>query len=89
MLVSKALHGQTPLYICDVSTLYMPDHRLRSSDRNLLPVPESRLVMKDDQAFDLRGPKLWKSPPEDVRLAKSVSTFKSSLKTLFYFRAFS
>ncbi|KAF7647629.1 hypothetical protein LDENG_00169210 [Lucifuga dentata] len=44
LLVFKALHGQAPIYICDLLTLYGSACCLRSSGRNLLIVPEFRLV---------------------------------------------
>ncbi|KAF7642022.1 hypothetical protein LDENG_00266100, partial [Lucifuga dentata] len=80
LVVFKALHGPVPIYICDLLTFYEPDHCLRSSGRNLLIVPESHLVTKGDGAFAVRAPKLWISLPEEVRLAKSVSSFKTLLK---------
>ncbi|KAF7645912.1 hypothetical protein LDENG_00196260 [Lucifuga dentata] len=72
----------------DLLTLYKPDRCLRSSDRNLLVVPKSRLVTKGDRAFAIHAPRLWNSLPEDLRLAHSVSFFKTGLKTYFYCMAF-
>ncbi|KAF7667099.1 hypothetical protein LDENG_00076430, partial [Lucifuga dentata] len=46
LFVFKAIHGQVPIYICDLLTFYEPDCCLRSSDRNLLIVPECRLLPK-------------------------------------------
>ncbi|KAF7644272.1 hypothetical protein LDENG_00224820, partial [Lucifuga dentata] len=89
LLVFKALHGQAPIYIGDLLSPYEPDGCLRFSGRNLLTVPESHLVTKGDRAFAVRAPKLWNSLPEKLRLAKSVSSFKSLLKTFLYHKAFS
>ncbi|KAF7667078.1 hypothetical protein LDENG_00080170, partial [Lucifuga dentata] len=55
----KALHGQAPIHICDLLTPYEPDRCLRSSDRNLLIVPESHLVTSGDWAFAVCAPELW------------------------------
>ncbi|KAF7647122.1 hypothetical protein LDENG_00177200, partial [Lucifuga dentata] len=89
LLVFKALHGQALIYIGDLLSPHEPDRCLRSSGRNLLTVPESHLVTKGDQTFAVRAPKLWKSLPEELRLAKSVPSFKSLLKTFLYHKAFS
>ena len=89
LLVFKALNGQAPAYILEMLTPYEPDRSLRSSDRALLMVPKSRLVTKGDRAFAVRAPKLWNALPEGLRLANSVSSFKSLLKTHFYRMAFS
>ncbi|KAF7650077.1 hypothetical protein LDENG_00131650, partial [Lucifuga dentata] len=48
LLVYKALHNQAPIYICDLLTPYEPDCCLRTFGRNLLIVPESRLVTEGD-----------------------------------------
>ncbi|KAF7668707.1 hypothetical protein LDENG_00293350 [Lucifuga dentata] len=61
---------------------------LRSSGSNLLTITKSNLKTKGDRAFAVRVPKLWNDLPEDLRLAKSVPTFKSQLKTNFYRLAF-
>ncbi|KAF7654940.1 hypothetical protein LDENG_00062950, partial [Lucifuga dentata] len=46
LLVFKAIHNQAPAYICDRLTFYKPDRCLRSSDRNLLMVPNPALLLK-------------------------------------------
>ena len=89
LFVFKALHGQAPVYICNLLTPYKPDRRLRSNSKALLEVPKSRLVTKGDRAFAVQAPRLWNSLPEHVRLANSLSSFKSHLKTYFYRMAFS
>ncbi|KAF7668408.1 hypothetical protein LDENG_00011120, partial [Lucifuga dentata] len=61
---------------------------LRSSGKNLLVVLRSCQVGKGDRAFSVCAPRLWDSLPEDLRLANSVSPFKTQLKTCFYCKAF-
>ncbi|KAF7655183.1 hypothetical protein LDENG_00059700 [Lucifuga dentata] len=58
------------MYLCDLLTPYKPDGCLRSSGRNLLTIPKSRLLTKSDWAFAIHVPKLWNSLPEDLKLAK-------------------
>ncbi|KAF7650757.1 hypothetical protein LDENG_00121020, partial [Lucifuga dentata] len=59
-----------------------------SSGGTLLAVPKLRLKSKGDRAFAIRAHRLWNDLPEEVRLANSVSYFKSLLKTHFYRLAF-
>ena len=54
----------------------------------LLTIPKSRLKTKGDRAFAIRAPRLWNALPEEIRLAGSVNSFKSLLKTHFYRLAF-
>ncbi|KAF7647893.1 hypothetical protein LDENG_00164970, partial [Lucifuga dentata] len=82
----KSRLGLAPSYTCDMLIFYEPACSLRSSGSNLLTIANSKT--KSDRAFALRAPKLWNDLPEDLRLAKSVSAFKSQLKTHFYRLAF-
>ncbi len=69
MLTYKALHGLAPQY---------------SSETGLLTVPLTRLRSMGDRAFSSLAPKLWNSLPIEIRQAKTISTFKSRLKTHFF-----
>jgi len=51
-------------------------------------IPGSRLRTKGDRAFASRAPRLRNDLPEEIRLANSVLSFKSLLKTHFYRLAF-
>lgn len=62
----------------------MSRRSLRSSDRAILVLPESRLVTIDSKASSIRAPRLWNRLPEENRLANSVFSFKY----LFYRLAF-
>jgi len=84
----KARLGLAPSYIAELLTPYEPPCSLRSSGRSLLAVPKSRLRTKGDRAFSVRAPQLWNNLPEEIRLASSVTSFKSLLKTHFYRMAF-
>ncbi|KAF7646862.1 hypothetical protein LDENG_00181120, partial [Lucifuga dentata] len=88
LLVFKALHNQTPAYICDLLTSYKSDCCLRSSDRNLLVVPKSRLVTKGDHAFAIPFSCYANSLPEDLRGAENIDIFKRRLKTHLFSLAF-
>ena len=65
------------------------NHCLRSSGLGLLKVRHrAKMVTRGDRAFEIRAPRLWNSLPENLRLTKSLSGFKTLLKTNFYRLAF-
>lgn len=88
LIIFKAFHGLTPGYISDLLFPYEPVHTLRSSGRGVLSIPESRLTTRGDVAFTVKGLRLWNDLPDEVRLSKSVSSFKLRLKSYFYRRAY-
>ncbi len=88
MLTYKALHGLAPQYLSDLLIPYTPTRDLRSSETGLLTVPLTRLRLMGDRAFSSLAPKLWNSLPIEIRQAKTLSTFKSRLKTIFFRVAF-
>ena len=57
---------------------------LRSSCKEYLVVPRSRLKTYGDRAFSIAGPKLWNDLPLEIRKCASVATFKQSLKTFLF-----
>ncbi len=84
MLTYKALHGLAPQYLSELLIPYTPTRDLRSSETGLLTVPLTRLRSMGDRAFSSLAPKLWNSLPIEIRQAKTISTFKSRLKTHFF-----
>ena len=88
LLVFKSLHGLTPRYIQDLLIPYTPQRNLRSNDNLLLEVPRTRLMSCGDRAFSVAGPKLWNSLPKDIKVLKTVNSFKSKLKTYLFQKAF-
>ena len=88
LLTFKALHDLSPNYISDLLVPYRPTRTLRSAGKGLLTIPESRLASKGDRSFSVLAPKLWNELPEELRLADSVTHFKSLLKTHLYRKAF-
>ena len=88
LFVFKALNDQAPSYISDLLTPLAYTRSLRSSDQALLSIPRSRLKSKGDRAFAVAAPRLWNKLPLDIRLAPTISIFKSKLKTYLYSLAF-
>ncbi len=84
----KALAGLGPKYISDLLIAYSPQRALRSSNQFILTVPRCRCKTKGGQAFSAAAPKLWNSLPVYVRLAPSLASFKSALKSYLFSLAF-
>ena len=88
LFVFKSFHGLAPSYISDLLELYVPKRTLRSAGKLLLVVPKSNLVHRGDRAFSVAAPKLWNELPLTIKLAPSLTVFKTRLKTHFYSQAF-
>ena len=84
MYVYKALNGLAPKYIADLLTSYTPGRHLRSSNVGLLHIPKTHLGSFGDKAFSTSAPILWNSLPVKIKSAKSLASFKSSLKTYLF-----
>ena len=52
----KALNNLCPSYISDLLETYKPTMSLRSSSRNLLVIPRSKLRSYGDRAFSVSAP---------------------------------
>ena len=88
LLTYKALHSLGPSYLTSLLNPRPMVRSLRSNNHLLLQVPRSRSVRFGDCSFSVYAPKLWNSLPLCIRLANSVSSFKSLLKTHLFGKAF-
>ena len=87
LLTYKSLHGLGPKYLTDMLPLHKPSRTLRSSETNLLIIP--RVNTKHGKAgFSYYATNSWNKLPEDLRLAPTLSTFKTRLKTFMFAIAF-
>lgn len=84
VLTFRALHGQAPTYITDLTQLHTPTRSLRSLDQSLLVVPRTYFKTRGDQSFQAVAPRLWNALPLFLRCANSVEFFKKQLKTLLF-----
>ena len=84
VLVFSALHGLAPGYLSTLITPYEPRGALRSTGSALLCVPRHNLERYGRRSFSCAGPVLWNSLTEDMRLADSLNSFKSHLKTHYF-----
>ena len=88
LFVYKSLKGIAPEYISDILTIQKNAHELRSSSKHLLVIPKARTVTYGERSFIYAAAKLWNSLPEDVKASGTVISFKSSLKTHLFAKAF-
>ena len=84
LFVYKALNGKAPIYISDLLVQYKPQRSLRSADEEYLVVPKTKMHTAGDRAFSVHAPRLWNRLPKDIRTSKTITTFKSKLKTYLF-----
>ena len=83
-----AIHANTPRYLADRVSAYVPSRSLRSADMSLLVVPMVNLERFGRQAFSCAGPSLWNSLPCVLRTQQDVERFRRDLKTYLFKQAF-
>ena len=88
LLTYKILHGLSPGYLADVLHPYAPSRILRSSQKQFLCIPQTRLKTFGDRVFSVQAPKLWNSLPLELKLQPSVQLFKKHLKTHLFTSAY-
>ena len=82
-LTFKILKFQQPAYIFDLIALYIPPRSLRSSNKNLLIVPDIRLEI-GCRSFFFAAPTIWNSLSQHILSSDSLSVFRILLKTFLY-----
>ena len=94
LLVYKFLHSGHPKYF---EPFLKPRHsvyrtRRSQSDGVLLEVPHCASIYKSKKHFGLSfaydAPRIWNDLPDDVRSAKSLSSFRKRLKTYLFEKAY-
>ncbi|XP_067320958.1 uncharacterized protein [Anolis sagrei] len=91
VLSYKALNSSGPKYLSDRISAYDPTRTLRSSGEALLSIPpasQARLAGTRERAFSVVAPRLWNTLPVDIRQAPSLMSFRKSLKTWLFEKAF-
>ena len=86
LIAYKAINGTGPSYIREMlPPAEVKREGLRSSDDPLrLEESRTRLTTYGDRAFSIATVKTWNNLPLDIRMAKTVDTFISRLKTHFF-----
>ena len=87
-LMHGAIHANTPRYLADRVSAYVPSRSLRSADISLLVVPMVNLERFGRRAFSCAGPSLWNSLPCVLRTQQDVERFRRDLKTYLFKQAF-
>ena len=67
LLTFKALHQQSPTYIQDLITRYLPSRSLRSPSTLSLNPVSFNLKTYGSRAFSVSAPELWNKLPNDIR----------------------
>ena len=83
----RALHNEAPAYISEMLSPYIPPRTLRSTNTSLLTVPTTH-TKHGDRAFSCAAPRLWNELPISIKNCPSTSTFKQSVKTYLFNRAY-
>ena len=87
LLTFKCLYGLAPNYLIDlISIKEQSRYSLRSNDSLLLELPRTKTrPTLGDRAFQSAAPYLWNALPSTIRNIKTLDTFKTAVKTLFFF----
>ena len=84
LLTFKALHRQSPTYIQDLITSYLPSRLLRSSCTLSLNPVIFNLKTCGSREFAVSVPELWNKLPDDICSSENLSLFKHKLKTYLF-----
>ncbi|KAJ8028603.1 hypothetical protein HOLleu_30894 [Holothuria leucospilota] len=84
MITFKALSGMTPKFISGLSSVYQPSGTFRSSLGYHLIVVNCATEFYGNRSFAFAAAQLWNNLPANIRLAPSLGTFESRLKTHFF-----
>ena len=83
LLMHHILYSSAPAYLQNSISFYRPARNLRSSEKQMLTVPQVKHSW-GNRAFSVVGPKLLNSLPITLRQISSTESFKSSLKTYLF-----
>jgi hypothetical protein len=89
LVTHKVLETNQPGYLADLVSEYKPGVKgLRSATQRRLTIPTGLKSTAGQRTFISASEAVWNRLPQDVRLAKSLLSFKSRLKTHFFQTAF-
>ena len=83
VLCYKSVNFKQPSYLSDLLTPYQPTRNLRSSDKNLLSVPNIKSAQAR-RSFSFAAPTIWNSLPLSLRSCTTLSSFCTYLKTFLF-----
>jgi len=83
----KTRQSGVPAYLATFLNEYQPVRELRSSDRQFLVKPVTKLALSS-KAFSVNAPTVWNSLSFNTRAATTFSSFKRGLKTELFTRTY-
>ena len=87
LLTYKSLHDEVPAHLSELLPIHVSCRQLRSSQSVTLKQVKSKSKFSE-RAFSVCAPALWNTLSVDTRSCTTINTFKSSLKTELFRRAF-
>ena len=89
LLTYKALNGLAPSYLCNLLEPYIPARPLRSQSKAQLVIPRTKLKTFGSRAFMAAASSMWNSLPCSIKIAPTLSAFKSKLKAHLFHKSYS
>ena len=84
VLCYKCYNKIAPSYMCELVSEYIPTRDLRSRYKKLMNTKKGKYVRFGSRAFSNAAPYLWKSLPQSLRNATTLTQFKTGLKTYLF-----
>ena len=84
LLAYKCLHGTAPSYLREMLKEYVPPPILRSTSKNLLSEPRTKMKTYGDRSFSACAPKLCNQLPNNIRAAGSVAICSKTYISINY-----
>ena len=82
-ITHQVMTAESPSYLNELLTQHKPTRCLRSSDKFLLDVPQTR-TRSAERAFRTAAPSVWNNLPEELRAIRCHDAFKRNLKTVLF-----
>ena len=89
LLTYQCVRGLAPTYLKDLIVEYCPPRSLRSFSKSLLTQPSVKTNYYGCRSFQYASAHLWNNLPCKIKEAKTVSQFKSLLKTHLFLSYYS
>ena len=78
----------SPTYISDLIEICEKEKNIRVNNQLKLVIPKSHHVTYGDRAFSIAAPRIWNNIHEELRKCGNLDTFKQSLKTFLFKKAY-
>ncbi len=88
LMAYKCINNLAPPYLCCLVERDIKERVLRSRNKHLLKVPDSRLVSYGDRSFKVAAAREWNKLPLHIKLAPTIDSFKAELKPYVFRKHF-